>query len=71
VVARIVDLIRPTQREIEELAIRETQIAHQDAFTPICGGPIVVLLIMAWLGLAVFPISLWRLLQAAIRTDGD
>ena len=55
---------RPTDREIRELALRETDAAQALGFEPIARGPVFALLALACIGLAALPSLLWRLLVA-------
>ena len=70
-VAKIGDLIRPTQAEIEELATQETSLEYRDKFRPICAGPVAAAAIIGFAGLAAVPVGLWRMLRAVTRTDGN
>jgi len=70
VVAQIVDLIRPSQAEIEDLAARETQLATLSGFSPICRGPVFAVAVLVFIGLAAMPAVLWRIVTAKRRMAG-
>ena len=55
------DFLKPTEDEIRELALRETDPARAHEFEPITQGPVVALLILAGVGLAAVPLTLYRL----------
>jgi hypothetical protein len=52
--------LKPTDREIRELALRETDASEAHRFEPITRGPVFALLALACLGLAALPSLLWR-----------
>lgn len=56
------DLLKPTDWEIRALAVRETDPRHVAEFEPIVQGPVIALLILAAIGLAAVPMTLFRLL---------
>lgn len=49
------DFLKPTDEEIRELADREVTPAHIAEFEPICRGPLVAVLLIAWAGVASLP----------------
>ena len=49
------DFLKPSDREIRELAEREASPAAAGEFGPICRGPVVAVLLIAWAGLASLP----------------
>ena len=54
--------VKPTDREIRELALRETDASQAHRFEPIARGPVFALLALACIALAALPSLLWRLL---------
>ena len=60
----MLERLKPTHREIRELALRETDPAQADRFAPICRGPVFAVLALGVIGLAALPSLLWRLLRA-------
>jgi hypothetical protein len=60
----LLERVRPTDHEIRELALRETDAAQALRFEPIARGPVFALLPLACVGLAALPSLLWRLLVA-------
>jgi hypothetical protein len=56
------DFLKPSEREIRELAMRETDPAHLQEFQPIAKGPVIAVLILIRVGLALIPMALFRLL---------
>ena len=59
----LADLLKPSDREIRELAMRETDRAHVHDFQPIVKGPVMAVLILACVGLAAIPMTLLRILK--------
>jgi hypothetical protein len=57
----LADFLKPSDREIRELALRETDPAYVHEFQPIAKGPVVAVLILMVIGLAAVPITLFRL----------
>jgi hypothetical protein len=57
----IADRLKPSDREIRELALRETDPERVLEFQPIAKGPVVALLILMLIGLAAIPMTLLRL----------
>ncbi len=55
------DFLKPTEDEIRELALRETDPAHVGDFQPITKGPVVAILILACVGLIAIPATVYRL----------
>ena len=55
--------LKPTDREIRALALRETDSAEAAQFTPITRGPIFAVVALAAVGLAAIPSCLIRLLR--------
>jgi hypothetical protein len=53
----------PTDREILELARRETDVREADRFEPICRGPLFALIAIPLLVLAALPACLLRLVR--------
>ena len=58
----MLERLKPTDREIRELALRETDACQAHRFEPIARGPVFALLALACIGLAALPSLLWRLL---------
>jgi hypothetical protein len=48
----IVRRLRPTEREVSQLACRETDPRHIAQFTPITRGPVLAVLALLGIGLA-------------------
>lgn len=59
----LLERLKPTDREIRELALRETDPSQAQRFAPIERGPVFALLGLAGIGLAALPSLLWRLLR--------
>jgi hypothetical protein len=57
--------LRPTDREVVELALRETDPREAPRFEPICRGPLFALLAIPALLLLSLPACLLRLLHGA------
>ena len=55
--------LKPTDAEIRELALRETDAAQARAFEPIARGPVFALCALACIGLAALPSLVWRLIR--------
>ncbi len=55
------NLLKPTDAEIRALAVRETDPRRVAEFEPIVKGPVGALLILAAVGLAAVPMTLFRL----------
>jgi hypothetical protein len=63
--------LRPTDREILELARRETDVREVDRFAPICRGPWFAALAIPLVVLAALPSLLLRLIRGLReREDG-
>ncbi|HEY3740447.1 MAG TPA: hypothetical protein VGL53_11415 [Bryobacteraceae bacterium] len=62
------DFLKPTDQEIRELALRETDPARVGSFQPYTKGPLVALLILAGVGIAAIPMTLYRLLRRSLTT---
>jgi len=58
----VLERLEPTEREIRELALRETDPAQARHFAPIVRGPVFAVLALAAVGLAALPGVLRRLL---------
>ena len=63
----MLERLKPTDREIRELALRETDPAQAERFAPIAAGPVLALLGLALVGLAALPALLLRLLRPPRR----
>lgn len=61
--------LRPTDREIIELARRETDPREVDCFEPICRGPFFALIAIPLIALAALPSCLLRLLRGPRARD--
>ena len=61
------DILKPTEQEIRDLALRETDPAYTSKFQPITQGPFVALLILVGVGIAAIPMTLIRLLTRGAR----
>ncbi len=55
------DRLKPDETEIRRLALRETDPVFAAEFEPFTKGPVVAVLILAAVGVAAIPLSLWRL----------
>ena len=58
----LLERLKPSDREIRELALRETDAAQAHRFEPIARGPVFAAVALACIGLAALPSILWRLL---------
>jgi hypothetical protein len=65
----IASRLRPTDREIVELARRETDAREAARFEPICRGPLFALVAIPLLVLAALPACLLRLLRGSRTQD--
>ena len=63
--------LRPTDREILELARRETDPSQVHRFAPICRGPCFALIAIPLVVLAALPSCLLRLLRALSAPSVD
>ena len=63
--------LRPTDREIRELALRETDPTRAARFEPIVRGPAWAVLGLLGVGLAALPALLVRLARGRSRPRGD
>ena len=59
------DFLRPTEAEISDLALRETEPKLAADFSPITKGPVVAVLLLAGVAMAALPLHLWRALRLA------
>ena len=59
----LLERLKPTDGEIRELALRETDPAQAARFAPIARGPVFAVLGLAAVGLAALPACLARLLR--------
>jgi hypothetical protein len=59
----IVGRLKPTDREILDLARRESDSRAAAEFEPICRGPLFALLAIPVIALAAAPACAWRLLR--------
>jgi hypothetical protein len=57
------DRLKPTPQEIRALAEREADPRYYPQFQPIARGPVVAILLLAWVGLSAIPWTLWRLVR--------
>ena len=53
-------MLKPNEAEIREVALRETDPDFAGEFLPFTKGPLVALLILAGVGLAAVPLTLWQ-----------
>ena len=67
----IADLLKPTDAEIRTVAVRETDPLHAGDFEPIAKGPLVALAILAAVGLAALPMTIFRLLLRGVRNEAQ
>ena len=58
----VLDTLKPDDAEIRRAALRETDPRYAAEFEPFTKGPLVALLILAAVGLATVPLTLWRLI---------
>lgn len=65
----MLERLRPTHREIRELALRETDPAQAHRFEPIVRGPFFALLALAAIGIAALPSLVWRLLRGQRESE--
>jgi len=61
--------LKPTDREILELARRETDLREADRFEPICRGPLFALIAIPLVALAALPACLLRLIRGRLARD--
>ena len=66
----VLERLEPTEREIRELALRETDPAQAARFAPIARGPVFAVLALFAVGLAALPGVLHRLLFPPERREG-
>ena len=59
----LLERLKPTHREIRELALRETDASQADRFAPISRGPVFAVLALGAIGLAALPSLVWRLIR--------
>jgi hypothetical protein len=62
--------LRPSDRELRELALRETDPAQAECFAPIARGPVFALAALAGVALAALPACALRLLRRPERPAG-
>ena len=65
----IAEHLKPTDREILELARRETDAREVDRFQPICRGPIFALVAIPLVALMALPSCLLRLIRGLRTRD--
>lgn len=65
----MLERLEPTEREIRELALQETDPARAGRFAPITRGPVFAVLALAVLALAALPGILRRLIAPPRRDD--
>jgi hypothetical protein len=58
----LLERLKPTDGEIRELALRETDAAQAAHFEPIVRGPVFAVLALACIGVAALPSLLRRLI---------
>ncbi len=63
----MIERLKPTDEEIRELALRETDPTQAERFAAIARGPVYAVLALAALGLAALPSLLWRLVRPRPR----
>jgi hypothetical protein len=56
------DRLKPDEAEIRQAALRETDPRFATEFEPFTKGPLAALLILAAVGIAAVPLTVWRLL---------
>ena len=61
--------LKPTDREVRDLALRETDPTQAARFATIARGPVFALLALAAVGLAALPAAALRLLRRPRETD--
>jgi hypothetical protein len=61
--------LKPTDREILELARRETDLRQAGRFQPICRGPLFALIAIPLVALAALPACLLRLIRGLLARD--
>lgn len=61
------DALKPDEAEIRAVALRETDPLLAHKFLPFTKGPVVAFLILACVGIAAVPLTLWRLLWRRLR----
>ena len=59
----LLERLKPTDREIRALALRETDPAQASRFTPIARNPVFAVIALAAVGVAALPACLARLLR--------
>lgn len=63
----LLERLRPTPREIEQLALRETDPARCAEFEPITSGPLAALALLAFVGFAALLVTPFRLAARFFR----
>ena len=62
----LADLLKPSDREIRDLALRETDPERVHEFQPIVRGPIVAVLILMLISVAAVPMTVVRVLRRLV-----
>jgi len=65
----VLERLEPTEQELRELALAETDPAQAGRFAPIVRGPLFAVLALAVVGLAALPGILRRLLTPPPQRD--
>jgi hypothetical protein len=65
----VLERLEPTERELRELALQETDPARAGRFAPIVRGPVFAVLALAVVGVAALPGILRRLLTPPAQGD--
>lgn len=66
----LMDHLRPTEDQIECLALRETDPAYCDEFEPITKGPLIAVAIISLVGIAAMIVSPFRIAIRVMSHDG-
>jgi hypothetical protein len=62
-------LLKPSPAQMQRFALRETDPDHAARFEPIARGPMVALLLLAWVGVAAIVAVPVDLLARVLRGD--
>jgi hypothetical protein len=57
-------MLRPSDDQIRELALREATTSHAAAFEPVARGPVFAVVALAVVGVLAVPLTIWQLLLA-------
>ncbi len=63
------EFLKPSEEEIRDLALRETDPRYAAEFAPICRGPVAAVLLLMWVGVCSVPHLVLASLRHVIRGD--